>query len=460
MGIITQIAGLLLSLTILVILHEMGHFAFSRLFKTRIEKFYMFFNAWFSIIKFRNIGGRWIVSFFSKNKENNPDVYEKTEFGIGWIPLGGYVKISGMIDESLDTEQMKQPPQPWEFRFKPAWQRLLIMLGGVIVNFLLALGIYSMILYTWGKEYVPAGNARYGIVCDSLALEIGLKNGDKILSVDTFKIERFIDVSSHILIDNAKTIVVERKGEKITIPVPAGFSQKMISRKVSMLVDFSFPFVIDSVLPNNPAKEAGLKKNDIVLSVNNILTPSAYEFMTQLDKLKDKSANIEVRRNDSVQHFTLKVTSLGKIGVAYRQPGSFFETKRITYGFFASIPAGIGLGVETLVSYVKQMKYVFTREGAKQLGGFGTIGSIFPKSWNWAVFWNMTAFLSVILAFMNILPIPALDGGHVCFLLFEIITGRKPGDKFLEYAQIVGMVLLFSLLLFANFNDIIRWMHR
>jgi regulator of sigma E protease len=261
------------------------------------------------------------------------------------------------------------------------------------------------------------------------------------------------------LIDNAKTIVVERNGEIITIPVPEGFSQKMIKKNVSMLVDFSYPFIIDSVIPDNPAKEAGLKKNDIIVSINKISTPSAYEFMTQLDRLKDSTVKIEVKRNDSVQLFTVKVTSMGKIGASKKQPGSFFETKRINYSLIASIPAGISLGVETLVSYVKQMKYVFTREGAKQLGGFGTIGSIFPKSWNWAIFWNMTAFLSVILAFMNILPIPALDGGHVCFLLYEIITGRKPGDKFLEYAQIVGMILLFSLLLFANFNDILRWIH-
>jgi len=460
MGIVTQILGLLLSLTILVILHELGHFICARLFKTRIEKFYLFFNAWFSIIKLRKINNVWRARLFSKNKEDNVTDIENTEFGIGWIPLGGYVKISGMIDESMDLEQMKKPPEPWEFRSKPAWQRLMIMIAGVVVNFLLALGIYSMILFTWGKKYVPAENAKYGIVCDSLALEIGLKNGDKILKVDTFRIERFVDLSSHILIDNARTISVERNNDTLTINIPRNFAQRMISKKVSMLVDFSFPFVIDSVIPGNPAQKAGLKKNDKIVAVNKIETPSAYEFISQLDRLKDSTVSLTVERDGSPMQISTTVTSQGKIGVAFRQAHSFFETKKFTYGFFESIPAGINLGVETLVSYIKQFKLVFTREGAKQLGGFGTIGSIFPKSWDWHLFWNMTAFLSVILAFVNILPIPALDGGHVMFLMYEIIFRRKPGDKFLEYAQIAGMIILFSLLIFANFNDVWRWINK
>jgi regulator of sigma E protease len=459
MGILTQILGLLLSLTILVILHELGHFLFARLFRTRIEKFYLFFNAWFSIIRFIKINNIWHAKLFSKNKKDKDAEYEKTEFGIGWIPLGGYVKISGMIDESLDVEQMKKPPQPWEFRSKPAWQRLLIMLAGVIVNFLLALCIYSMILYTWGKEYVPSQNARFGVVCDSLALDIGIRNGDKILYVDTFRIERFIEVSSHILIDNARTITIERNKDTLVIDIPRDFSQRMIAKKVSMLVDFSFPFIIDSVLPGNPAQKAGLKKNDKLVAIDNFQTPSAFEFINRLDQFRDSTVLLTVDRNGTLENYSLQVTSQGKIGVACRQAESFFETKKITYSFLSSIPAGITLGVETLVSYIKQMRLVFTREGAKQLGGFGTIGSIFPKSWNWPMFWNMTAFLSVILAFMNILPIPALDGGHVMFLSWEIITGRKPGDKFLEYAQIAGMVILFSLLIYANFNDIWRWIH-
>jgi len=435
MGILTQILGFLLSLAILVILHESGHFVLAKLFKTRVEKFYLFFNPWFSIFKFKK---------------------GQTEYGLGWLPLGGYVKISGMIDESLDKEQMKKPPQPWEFRSKPIWQRLFIMLGGVLVNFILALFIYAILLFTWGKVYLPAENVKYGVICDSLALEIGMKNGDKVLKVDTFKIKELRDIPFHILLDDAKSITVERNGEIIIIPIPEDFGKRMLENNVISLVTPIYPMVIDSLLPGKPAEKAGILKNDRIWAINEIETPSAYGFSKLIPTYKGKEIELLIERNKSRKKIKVKVNEEGIIGVFYKPFTDFLETKTIKYGFIESFPAGIALGVNRLKDYVRQFKIIFTKEGVKHLGGFGTIGSLFPKTWNWAQFWEMTAFLSLIFAFMNILPIPALDGGHVVFLLYEMVAGKKPGDKFLEYAQITGMMILFALLIYANGNDILK----
>lgn len=436
MGILTQAIGLLLSLSILVVLHEFGHFTFARIFKTRVEKFYLFFNPWFELLKFKK---------------------GETEYGVGWIPLGGYVKISGMIDESMDKEQMKQPAQPWEFRSKPTWQRLLIMLGGVLVNFILALVIYSLILFTWGKEYLTVENATYGFNYHEVAQNIGLQNGDKIIMIDTVSIDNYQDIVPKLLIDEPQNITVERNGKTLQLDVPDGFTQEVLAKEVKGLVSLRVPFVVDSILPDGVAAKSGFMKNDKIISVNDVNTRFYSDFNTEKQNHINESVKITVERNNQPVVLTVQLDETGLIGVGNKSLEYFFTLNKIEYSFLESIPAGINLGVETLTFYVKQMKLIFTKEGAQQLGGFGAIGNLFPKVWDWKRFWNMTAFISIVLAFMNILPIPALDGGHVAFLLYEMITGRKPSDKFLEYAQIVGMVILFSLLIYANGNDIYKY---
>lgn len=437
MEVVVRIAQFLLSLSILVILHEMGHFFFAKLFKTRVEKFYLFFNPWFSLLKFKK---------------------GETEYGIGWLPLGGYVKISGMIDESMDIEQMKQPAQPYEFRAKPSWQRLLIMIGGVLVNFLLALVIYSMVLYVWGEEYLPTQNAKYGISCDSLALQTGLKNGDKIVSIDNKPVENFRDIMPDIVLNYSKSIQVNRNGEIVNIPLPDSLIANLI-KKPKDFIQPRIPFFVEDFPKNSPAKEAGILKGDQIVGVNSVKTPFFDEFRSEITKYKNKEVTVAVIRNNAPVNVKVKVSEEGTIGVAALGDLSrLFELKKIEYGFWESIPAGINKGVTTLSDYIKQFKLIFTpkTKAYESLGGFITIGKIFPGEWDWQAFWTLTAFLSIILAFMNILPIPALDGGHVMFLLYEMITGRKPGDKFLEYAQIVGLVILFSLLIYANLNDVFR----
>jgi regulator of sigma E protease len=433
MEILIKIAQFLLSLTILVILHEMGHFFFAKLFKTRVEKFYLFFNPWFSLLKFKK---------------------GETEYGIGWLPLGGYVKISGMIDESMDMEQMKQPPQPHEFRSKPSWQRLLIMIGGVLVNFLLALVIYSSVLYVWGEEYLPTKNVKYGISCDSLALQHGLRNGDKVISVDNHPIENFRDIVPHVVLNLSKTIQVEREGQIVNIPLKESLITDLLDKPKEFIAP-RFPFYVEDFVKDSPAKDAGIKKGDKLIGIDSVKVEYYDEFRSELSKHKKKEITITLLRNDSTKQVKILVPETGLIGVAAQGDMSkFFELRKIEYGFWESIPAGINKGMKTLKDYIKQFKLI--PKSPESLGGFITIGKIFPGVWDWESFWTLTAFLSIILAFMNILPIPALDGGHVIFLLYEMITGRKPGDKFMEYAQIAGLVLLFALLIYANLNDVFR----
>ena len=434
MGILTQALGLILSLSILVLLHEAGHFTFAKLFKTRVEKFYLFFDPWFSLFKFKK---------------------GETEYGIGWLPLGGYVKISGMIDESLDKEALKQPPQPWEFRSKPAWQRLLIMTGGVVVNFLLAMFIYAMILFAWGSEYLPAKNAKFGLQFNEIALKAGFQNGDKILKVDNIEVEDVNDIPKRIVIDAAKTVTLERNGELMNLALPVDFTKQLLAAKIKSFSEPLFPFVIEKV-NGKAAEKAGLQQGDRIIALNKDTFLFYNNFAATADKYKGKEVEVTFLRNNVAQKTKLTLTADGKVGVALKNLSQLFETEKAQYSFLSSIPAGINFGVKKLGEYVKGLKYVFTKEGVKQVGGFGSIGGLFPTSWSWEIFWKMTALLSVILAFMNILPIPALDGGHVMFLLYEIITGRKPNDKFMEYAQITGMVILFSLLIFANGNDILK----
>lgn len=434
---------LVLSLSLLVIIHEGGHFFFARLFKIRVEKFYIFFDPWFSLFKFK-----------PKNSE--------TEYGIGWLPLGGYCKISGMIDESMDTEQMKQPPQPWEFRSKPAWQRLLVMIGGVLMNFLLALFIYSMILFTWGDQYIALKDMSYGMKFNETAREIGFRDGDILVSADGKELTRY-NVDMLRSLAEAREVVVLRDGKEEQILMPE-ISLLEIAKEDPPFVDMLIPNVVDSVLADGGFEKAGLQKGDSLIAFNGTPLHSWNEFTEQLGELRLRS---EVEQKSSASFSlvysragvrdTVNVTTDDQFKVLAYSMNPGYQPTRLTYGFFESFPAGVALGINTLKGYVNDMKYVFTKEGAKSVGGFGTIGSIFPKVWDWQRFWSMTAFLSIILAFMNILPIPALDGGHVLFLLYELVARRKPSDKFLEYAQMVGMFLLFGLLIWANFNDILRF---
>ncbi|WP_304130323.1 RIP metalloprotease RseP [Phocaeicola plebeius] len=435
---------LILSLSLLVIIHEGGHFFFARLFKIRVEKFYIFFDPWFSLFKY---------------KPKNSD----TEYGVGWLPLGGYCKISGMIDESMDTEQMKQPAQPWEFRSKPAWQRLLVMVGGVLMNFLLALFIYSMILFTWGDHYTALSDMTMGMKFNEHAQEIGFRDGDILKSADGKELTRFnMDMIRSIV--EAREVTVLRQGEEKKILLPE-LSLLDVAKEDPMFVDVFYPNVVDSVLPDGGFAKVGIQKGDSLVAFNGKEMTSWNEFLDNMAELKAKaelekkiSAAFTLVYSRAGVRDTVDVQTDDKFKVAVIGGLVDYKQRTLSYGFFESFPAGVALGVNTLKGYVNDMKYVFTKEGAKSVGGFATIGSIFPKVWDWQRFWEMTAFLSIILAFMNILPIPALDGGHVLFLLYEIIARRKPSDKFLEYAQMVGMFLLFGLLIWANFNDVLRFL--
>jgi regulator of sigma E protease len=432
---------LVMSLSLLVVIHEFGHFLFARLFKTRVEKFYLFFNPWFTLFKYK-------------------PKHSDTEYGIGWLPLGGYCKISGMVDESMDTEALKQPAQPWEFRSKPAWQRLLIMIGGVLFNFLLALFIYSMILFAWGDTYIPLDKAPMGMEFNETAKAVGFRNGDILLSADGKKLERRDGDMLSAIVD-ARQVSVLRDGAEASVYIPDNMMERLLADSVGFAF-FRFPFVVDSVMTGSPAALAGLVKGDSITQLNgkNIAYFDLEDAKEQLrlDANADHDMLLTYVRAGVVDTVTVATDSLFNLGVyPVNNTERLLPTVHRTYSFLASFPAGIELGVNTLKGYVNNMKYVFSKEGAKQLGGFGTIGSIFPASWDWHRFWYMTAFLSIILAFMNILPIPALDGGHVFFLLYEVVTGRRPGDRFMERAQVVGMALLFALLIWANFNDVLRF---
>ena len=429
---------LILSLSILVLVHEFGHFIFARIFKVRVEKFYLFFDPWFSLFKF---------------KPKNSD----TEYGIGWLPLGGYCKISGMIDESMDKEAMAQPAKPYEFRSKSAGQRLMIMVAGVLFNFLLALFICSMVLFTWGDTYLPLKNMKMGMNYSETFQEIGFRDGDILLKADDVDLERYDEAAFRAVV-NAKNVTVLRDGVETVIAMPEDMMQRVMHDKKGFADPFRIPMIVREVESGNtPAAIAGLQPKDSIVSINGTSVPTFDDASKILAQNKNKEIELGFFRNGQLQNLTLTTDSAGKLGVFIMLPQDLYQTVTRKYGFFESFPAGIMLGVNTLKGYISDMKYVFTKEGASNLGGFGTIGGLFPSEWNWRLFWERTAFLSIILAFMNILPIPALDGGHVMFLLYEVIARRKPSDKFLEYAQMTGMAILFALLLYANGNDIFRF---
>ena len=437
MEILIKILQFFLSLSILVIIHELGHFMAAKAFKTRVEKFYLFFNPWFSIFKFK---------------------YGETEYGLGWLPLGGYVKIAGMIDESMDKEQLGKPPQPWEFRSKPPWQRLIIMLGGVTMNIILAIVIYIGMLVTWGDEYLPTSEVKYGIKVDSLAMEIGLRDGDKILTIDNEYIENFNKIPEKIILDDAKTIQVERDGQMINLQIPDGFLAKLIKHKSLDFISVRVPFEVGDFTKNSAAKEAGFQLDDKMLSINDQPTEYFFDFFNELQNHKNEEITVSLLRGMDSIKINVTVPEEGKLGI-YRKPlENYFEFSKVSYSIGEAIPAGVVKAYKGVGNYLKQLRLLFNPEikAYESVGGFITIGSIFPSEWHWPSFWTLTAFLSIMLAILNVLPIPALDGGHVMFLMYEIITRRKPSDKFMEYAQITGMVLLFALLIFANGNDIVK----
>lgn len=447
MGVVIQIGQLLLSLSILIILHELGHFLFARLFNTRVEKFYLFFDPWFSLFKIKR---------------------GDTEYGIGWLPLGGYVKISGMIDESMDREALKQPPQPYEFRSKPSGQRLLIMLGGVTVNLILGFIIYSAVLYTWGERYLPVKNLTDGIWCvDSIATRAGFRTGDHILSIEGEDINRFDDIYQQVIFGGQ--VKVLRNNQVDSFNIPGDFIGNLVAESNVMLFYPRVPFIIRSVPDTSINSGKGLMPKDQVVSVNGVPVKYYDQYLGLVDTLRPGTIAVEVLRDGKKIPLSLLLDDNKKLEVLTLIPSydeldklGLYKLETRSFSLAQAIPAGFKLAGDRLGFYIKQFKLIFDfKTGAyKGLGGFGTIGGLFPKAWEWQAFWEITAFLSLILAFMNILPIPGLDGGHVMFLLYEMVTRRKPSDKFLEYAQIAGMVLLIALLLYANTNDVLRWIER
>jgi len=427
---------LILSLAIIVVLHELGHFIPAKYFKTKVEKFYLFFD--------------WPYTLFKKK-------IGETEYGIGVLPLGGYVKIAGMIDESMDTEHLNKEPEPWEFRSKPAWQRLIIMLGGITVNLILGFAIYMMIAFVWGKTILTNENMPGGFEVSELVQPYGFKDGDKILQVDGEDLENIIDINKFLFLRDVSEVRVQHyDGTRENISVPEDIGTIMFTNGVMRPFTPLVQPILDSISPNSPAENAGLKSGDKIVRVNGNEIIKWQNFAELVKANTSPNINIEIERENEIISNIIPLNEENKIGVTVLLP-KIIPTK-LEYSFFESFSEGYDIAYWTLADYVGQFKYVFTKEGASQLGGFGTIGKLFPATWNWQGFWETTALISIILAFMNVLPIPALDGGHVMFLFYEMITGRKPNDKFMEYAQIFGFFLLIALVLYANGMDIVRWL--
>lgn len=447
-----RVLQFMLAISILVLLHEGGHFFFAKLFGIRVEKFYLFFDPWFHLFEF-------------KPKKSH------TTYGIGWLPLGGYCKISGMIDESFDTEQMKKPAQPWEFRTKPAWQRLLVMVGGVLVNFLLALFIYSMILFHWGDTYIPVRNMTHGMVFNSDAKALGFKDGDILIGTEKGEFKDF-NADLYRDLSEARRVDIVRQGKAMSLSLPGDLNMLDMLQKQPSFVRPLIPAEVDSVLPGSAASRMGMRRGDMVVGINGIKVGSWNAFTDEIGRLSDvlavaktpadsmkvRRATLVIDRGGRLDTSSVVLSADLKVGFTVKMTSAIYQPVTKRYGFWESFPAGVVYGVDVLKGYVSDMKYVFTADGAKSLGGFGAIGSLFPPTWDWYMFWKMTAFLSIILAFMNILPIPALDGGHVLFLLYEMITRRKPSENFMIRAEYVGFAILILLMLVANLNDILRWL--
>ena len=443
MEFLIKAAQLLMSLSILVVLHELGHFIPAKFFKTRVEKFYLFFDPWFSLVK-KKVG--------------------ETEYGIGWLPLGGYVKISGMIDESMDKDQMEKPAETWEFRSKPAWQRLIIMLGGVVVNLLLGIFIYCMTLYVYGDKYLPNENLTDGVWCvGDLGEDLGFKTGDKIISADGVELKRFSDVLEKIIISDV--ITVSREGDMLDLSMPPDVIDRFLNSENKTVLFPRIPTIISGFSENSNCKKAGLQIKDKIVGINGVSVNYYDQLKEELKGYKDTVVVVDIVRNNEKMVFRTKVDEAGLLGF---RPANFslvkleelgvYDMASFKYSLLASLPAGYNKAIKKLTSYIDQFVLILSPStGAyKGMGGFGAIGSMFPATWNWEAFWNLTAFLSLMLAFMNILPIPALDGGHVVFLLYEMVVGRPAPEKVMEYAQAVGMFLLLGLIIYANANDVLR----
>lgn len=456
-------AQLFLSLAILVTLHELGHFLPAKWFNTRVEKFYLFFNPWVSLFRTKKLNGKRVFSWFSKESpkawEAEPD---NTEWGLGWLPLGGYVKIAGMIDESMDKEQMEKPAESWEFRSKPAWQRLIIMVGGVTVNLVLGFLIYIGVVFFWGKEEIKASDIKHGLAVHAYLEKFNIKSGDNVIAVDGNPVTSPNELNKEILLRDAKVLTVQHPdGSKQNVELPDDFGKTLFQEGAFPLFSLRHQSIqVDSVMANTGASKAGLKKGDKILFINKKQIQYFDDIQSALYLSKGKVSDIRVLRKSDTISLKTQVKEDGTIGFAPKSTGYIDSAaiKKVNYSFGESISVGLVTGVNTLGDYVSQFKFVFTKKGAGQMGGFAAIGNMFPPMWDWQQFWLTTAFLSIILAFMNILPIPALDGGHVVFLIYEMITGKEPNKKVLEYAQYAGMILLLSLVVYANFNDLFRWL--
>jgi len=461
-----QAIQLILALSFLVLIHELGHFTFAKIFKVRVEKFYLFFNPWISIARFKKFDGKWHAKFFAPNEDEEWAQHpENTEWGIGWLPFGGYCAIGGMVDETHKTEDLAAEPQEWEFRSKPAWQRMLIILGGILVNFIGALVIFTMLFWHWGRVTLPLRNVTTGLYFSELMLNEGFEQQDKILLHDAMQA---------IIIEGKRNVTVLRGTDTIQLVLSEDLGTRYLAeqndfdkaerdkkradanyqKRHYVLMCEWIPFVVDTVIPENAAWFAGMQKGDSIVAIAGVETPCNVLVTQELERHPCDSVTIDIYRNGEPMTLRAFIGDNCKLGIAPK--ADIFEMEHTEYNFWQAIPAGIQYGWEILSIYVKQFRLVFTKEGAQSLGGFGAIGSMFPASWSWYAFWHMTAFLSIILAFMNFLPIPALDGGYILFLLVEMITRRKPSDKFLEKANEVGFWILIALLVIANGNDLLK----
>ncbi len=439
MEVFIKAAQLILSLSILVVLHELGHFLPAKWFKTRVEKFYLFFDAGFRLFKVKR---------------------GETEYGIGWLPLGGYVKISGMVDESMDTEALKEPAKPWEFRSKPAWQRLIIMLGGVTVNLILGFVIYAGVLFVYGESYVPVESIPYGLHIEDRIKPLGLEDGDLIVALNGERQKSLGELRRSLYTSKVRAVTVRRDGREFELALPGDLGQMLIDSNIREPFAMRLPTVVDTVMAGQPAEAAGLLQGDSIVGVNELRSPYFNDIAGALRAMPSEQVTLHLVRNGAEMELTLTTTDQGTVGFGplLYDDRPEFEFKTETFGFGSAIINGFRVARETLEGYVLSLRFLFSKAGASQIGSFITIGSIFDASWNWEVFWRTTAFLSLVLAFMNLLPIPALDGGHVVFLLYEIVAGRPAPQKFLEKAQLVGLIILLAIMAFAIGNDVYRWL--
>ena len=488
MVILIKVLQFFLALSILIFVHELGHFMAAKMFKVRVDKFYLFFDWGFSLLRVKRVNGKLRWRLFSKNVPEKYTVNEytdaagkkqkkidpidlntldeddwrrsdSTEYGIGWFPLGGYNKIAGMIDESMDKEQMKQPPQPWEFRSKPAWQRFIIMVAGVFMNVVLAIAIYIGLLSSYGEQYLPTSEVnKFGISVDSLAYEFGFRDGDKILSINGKEIEDFHRIQMEMILEDVKTIEVERDGQIVVITLPENAISKLLSTQDPNFISYRMPFMVSDFSDGSVAKAAGMEIGDVIIGINDIPTPYYQTFVQEIKAFKNQDITIRAVRDFDTLTFAMHLPEAGVIGVYLAPLSEYFNLETKDYTFWQAIPKGFSKTFTEISDYWKQLKLIFnpSTKAYESVGGFISIGKIFPETWQWSMFWRLTAFLSIALAVMNILPIPALDGGHILFLLYEIITRRKPSDKFMEIAEYIGLFLVLALVIFANGNDIIK----